>query len=102
MKIFKDFFLPIFSKLARLLLDTLKQIALDLAKKIPEAVIKPIQAKIIEVSKMSSLGGKEKLDLVKEFAINLLGDKFASIGHSAVDTLIQNLYYKLKNEGTVE
>jgi len=73
--------------------------AAEIAKKIPERIIDPIKDKIIEVAQNSSLKGGEKMKIVKDYAVALLGSEFAAIGDSVLDTFLQVLYQDLKNKG---
>jgi len=89
---------PWLSKAFKYILSLFERTATELAKIIPERIIEPIKLKIIEVSKDTTLTGDQKMQLVKEYAINLLGQEFSSIGHSALDTFIQVVYQDLKNQ----
>jgi hypothetical protein len=101
MKFFKDLLLPFLNKLASFLLGILKKIGLDLAQKFPNEILKPIQDKIVEVSKNSSLSGPEKMQVVNKFAISLLKAKGIEYSNWALDTFLQNIGYDLHLNGKV-
>ncbi|MFW9882615.1 MAG: hypothetical protein ACFFG0_56860 [Candidatus Thorarchaeota archaeon] len=102
-KFWKERALPfiknIFSKTFRYLKSLFKRTAENLANKIPEWIIEPIKSKIIELAQNQDLKGSEKMKMLKDFAVNLLGDNFATIGDSALDTFLQVLYQDLKDKG---
>ncbi len=102
MSIWTKIIWPFFSKVLKYMLSLFERTAAELAKKIPEVIIEPIRLKIIDLSDNTSLSGIEKMKVVKDFALNLLGEQVKTIGNSAIDTLLQVMYQDLKNNGMVK
>jgi len=92
---------PFLSKVLKYMLSLFERTAAELAKKIPEKIIEPIKAKIIEIAADSDLSGSDKMKAVKDFALSLLGSEFSTIGNSALDTFIQVLYQDLKDQKVI-
>lgn len=99
MKVWKGLIWPFLSKILKYMLSLFERTANEIAKKIPERIIDPIKNKIIEVAENQNLSGSEKMKIVKEYAIALLGAEFPAIGNSILDTFLQVLYQDLKNKG---
>lgn len=92
---------PFLSKFLKFLLGVFERTAQELAKRIPPEIVEPIKAKIIEVALNPTLTGPQKMQAVKTYALQLIGDKFKDIGNSALDTFLQVLYQDLKNTGVI-
>ncbi|MDD5614461.1 MAG: hypothetical protein PHQ54_05270 [Candidatus Omnitrophica bacterium] len=83
------------------LLDLFKRNAEEVAKGIPERILEPVKAKIIEVA-AENISGEEKMKKVKEYAKQLLGETAKSISGYILDTFLQNLVLDLKKKGFSE
>ena len=92
---------PFLSKVLKYMLSLFERTASELAKKIPEKIINPIKARIIEIAADSDLSGSDKMKAVKDFALSLLGSEFSTIGNSALDTFLQVLYQDLKDQKAI-
>jgi len=93
---------PFLSKVLKYMLSLFERTASELAKKIPATIIEPLKSKIIEIAQSTELSGAEKMKAVKEYALSLLGDQFAAIGNSALDTFLQELYQDLKDKELID
>lgn len=101
MKIWKGLVWPFLSKVAKYIWSMVEANAQEMVKKIPQEILSPVIEKIKEVSVMD-LTGPEKMAIVREYALMLLGDKVKFIGKSLVDTFIQNVYQDLQNRGIIK
>ena len=105
MKIWKQLIWPLLwpflNKTFKYIFSLFERTADEIAKKIPKEIVEPIKNKIIEVTPNQNLSGSEKMKIVKEYAMDLLGDKFHEIGDSILDTFLQVLYQDLKNKNLV-